>query len=446
VSDARLVATPLGHRRWSLVTHLQMPLHRDGYALVLNAAITAVIGLAYWMAAARLYAPDVVGLNSAVISSMMFLAGLSQLNLSNILVRFIPTAGEAVLRLVVIAYLASLAVAGIVAFLFVAGIGLWAKHLEPATAMPGFRLGFIAATMAWCVFVLQDSVLTGLGRAVLVPVENAVFAVVKLGLLLALAGSVPVYGIFVSWTAALPACLLPVSLAIFAFLVPRARGAAAQRTGAVSRRELSRYVAADYVGAISWLAATTLLPLIVTQEAGATTNAYFALGWVIAFPVYFIPSSVGSSLVVHAVRDREMLAEYARKARRQAFSLVLPASGALVLIGPLLLRLLGEEYAEKSATVLRLVAVAAIPSVINVMYVSVARVERRMRRMMIPLVSQCALVLSLAVPFLHLYGPAGVGLAWLFGQAVVAAGILATERRLLSRWSQRGAGTLEGEA
>jgi O-antigen/teichoic acid export membrane protein len=429
-----------------LVAHVRTPVHRDGYALVLNSGITAVIGLVYWMVAARTYPPHVVGVNAALISAMMFLAGISQLNLSNVLVRFVPDAGRRVRRLVVLAYAASLAVAGAVAAGFAGGLGIWARGLESVTSTSGFRVWFVAATMAWCVFVLQDSVLTGLGRAVWVPVENAVFSTVKLVLLVGLAAAAPVYGIFASWTGALLASLIPVNFIIFSRLVPRAVRSASRETVSVTRRELVRYIVADYAGAVSWLAATTLPPIIVTQTAGAAQNAYFSLGWVIAFPLYFVPASVGSALVVHAVREPDRLREYAHKAFVQGCRILVPAVAALVLAGPFLLRLLGHEYAEESVTVLRLVAFAAIPNVVNVLYVSVARVERRMSRVVVALTSQCVITLGLVVPLLRLYGIGGVGIAWLVGQLAVAVPIVLTRRSAFWSPRRREKAPLAGEA
>jgi len=428
-----------------LVAHVRVPVHRDGYALVLNSGITAVIGLAYWMIAARTYPARIVGINAALISTMMFLAGISQLNFSNVLVRFVPDAGRSVRRLVGLAYAASLAVAGVVATGFVAGLGIWARGLESVTSASGFRVWFVVATMAWCVFVLQDSVLTGLGRAVWVPVENAVFSTVKLALLIGLATAAPVYGIFASWTGALIASLIPVNFIIFSRLVPRAVGSAVRETVSVTRPELVRYIVADYIGAVSWLAATTLPPIIVTQVAGAAAAAYFSLGWALALPLYFIPASVGSSLIVHAVREPDMLHDYARKAFVQGCRVLVPSSAALILAGPFLLRLLGHEYAEESVTVLRLVALAGIPNVVNVLYISVARVERRMSRVVVALTSQGAITLGLAVPFLHLYGITGVGIAWLVGQVAVAVPIFLTQRSAFWSSRRRENAALEGE-
>ena len=87
-----------------LINHLQAPLFRNGYALVFNSAVTAVLGLLYWMVAANYYDAETVGINSALISTMMFLANVTQLNLTNGLNRFLPTAGQATAHFILIVY------------------------------------------------------------------------------------------------------------------------------------------------------------------------------------------------------------------------------------------------------------------------------------------------------------------------------------------------------
>ena len=63
-----------------LVAHTRTPLYRNGYALILSAAATSGLGVVYWMLATRYYPAEVVGLNSAVISAMLFVAGVAQLS------------------------------------------------------------------------------------------------------------------------------------------------------------------------------------------------------------------------------------------------------------------------------------------------------------------------------------------------------------------------------
>ena len=50
-------------------------MHRDGLALVLSSGLTSAVGLLYWVVAARLFAPTMVGVNSVALSTMMLLGG-----------------------------------------------------------------------------------------------------------------------------------------------------------------------------------------------------------------------------------------------------------------------------------------------------------------------------------------------------------------------------------
>src|SRR5437764_12178959 len=76
-------------RRWG------DPQHRDGLALVLSSGISSVVGLLYWVVAARLFLPEEVGVNTTLISTMTLLGITSQLNLGSALLRFVPVAGRA---------------------------------------------------------------------------------------------------------------------------------------------------------------------------------------------------------------------------------------------------------------------------------------------------------------------------------------------------------------
>src|SRR5438874_13639391 len=96
-----------------LVAHMRVPLYRNAYALTFSSITTAGLGMVYWLLAARYYTTDVVGLNSAAIAALMFLTGVSGLYLDGALIRFIPRAGRATVRLVGYAYL----ITGIVATL-----------------------------------------------------------------------------------------------------------------------------------------------------------------------------------------------------------------------------------------------------------------------------------------------------------------------------------------
>jgi O-antigen/teichoic acid export membrane protein len=432
-------------RRWAIgrtpalrrvVEHVRTPLHRDGYALAFNSAFTAAVGLVYWIVAAHAFSAHAVGLNAALISAMMFVAGVSTLNLPNIFVRFLPGAGRGMRRFVLLSYATATSVAASAATLLVLIAGRLAPGAELAGSTTGLQIWFVVATVAWCLFVLQDGVLTALGRAVWVPAENAGFSLAKLAMLPAFAAAMPLYGVFVSWTVAMVAMVVVVNGVLFGRLLRAGRRGPRGAAAAARPRGFARYFAADWVCSLSWLASTTLLPVIVTAAAGATTNAYFSLAWAVAFPLYAIGHNIGMSLVLHGSSDRPALPQLVRRAALQGGGLLLGLTVVLVVLAPYALMLFGGNYADGGTTLLRLLALGALPNLVLALAVSIARVERRLRMAMIALGTQALLSLGSAAPLADTLGVSGPGVAWLGSQCIVAAGLLGL---LLNRTGRRQA-------
>src|SRR3712207_5882412 len=150
MSKATLTLCNLSFQR--LAAHVRTPLYRNGYALILSAAATSGLGVVYWMLATRYYTAEVVGLNSAVISAMLLVAGVAQLSWVSGLTRFLPRGGHASRRLVGWAYGLALMAAGLAGLLFVLGVRVWSPALAFLGDSPWFALWFVLATMAWCIF------------------------------------------------------------------------------------------------------------------------------------------------------------------------------------------------------------------------------------------------------------------------------------------------------
>jgi O-antigen/teichoic acid export membrane protein len=414
--------------RARLIEHVRLPLHRDGYALAANSAFTAVTGLVYWVVAAHQYSPRDVGVNAALISSMMFLSGIAGLNLANVVVRFLPEAGRRTARLTAIAYAAAAATALAVGLVFVLGVGEWAPALD--FLRDDLLLGgwFLVSTLGWCLFAIQDSVLTALGRAVWVPLENAVFALLKLGLLVVLAALMPVYGIFVSWTAAMLVSVVAVNAVIFMWLMPR-RQPNAEALTTLRTRAFRRYFAADYMCSVAWMSGTNLMPLVVTAVAGPAANAGYALAWAVSLPLYAFAASIGMSLVLHGSREDASLPDLERKAALQGARVLLPSVLVAVVLAPEILTLFGNGYSAAATTVLRLLALSAVPYFVLTLAISVARIERRLGPAVVAWAAQALLALGLAAPLVSALGVTGAGVAWFASQCTVAAVVLALRVR-----------------
>jgi O-antigen/teichoic acid export membrane protein len=431
VSELVPVAPVRSERAEKLAAHLRLPLHRNGYALVMSTFSTAALGALYWAIAANRYSSAQVGINASLVSTMMFLTNLASLNFTDVLNRFVPVSGRSARRLVLISYAIAVGLGGLTATIFVLGLHVWAPWL--ASTLHGSTLGlvYVVAVMLWVVFVLQDAVLVGLRRATYVLVENTGFGIAKIVLLLAFAAALPRTGIFLSWTAPLLVVVVVVNLAVFRNLLPQHEEAALDIAEPISTRHVSRFLGADYVASLFWSATIALMPIIVLQTSGASSSAYVYLSWTIAYTLYLVTRNLGMALTTEGAHDPSRLAEHTRATLTAASRIVIPLSLVLAVGAPWLLKGIFHkpEYATHATSLLRLFALSAIPAIVPITFVTVARVQRRLAAMVVVTAVTTLPVLVLAPLLTHFMGIAGVGLAWLIVQSVVAVVLLSGELR-----------------
>ena len=419
----------VGEARRRLTGMWEHSLVRTGHLLVANAVLNAGTGVGYWLLAARLNDPEVVGLNSAAISAMMLLAGIAQLNLMSTLLRFVPAAGAAAGPMIRTAYLIGAVLSGLAAIGFWVGLDDWAPDLTDLLGSWLAGLGFVLATMGWTLFVMQDNALVAVRRAHAVPIENSSFAVLKIVLVVVFSLLMPLRGIWLSWTGAMAITVVGTSWYLFRRAVPSFATARPQVLAQVeSVRDLGRFIGPDYIGALAWIAGTTGVPLLVLNLTDPRHSAAFALAWSICLALYTVPTAFGQSLVAHGAVDSNRLDQYHRQALLQTLRLLVPVVVLIVVFAPLGLRFFGPWYVSQGTATLRLLALSALPNAVVALAVNRARVERRVTRAMVILVTLDGLVLGLTVALVPRLGIKGGGMAWLVAQVLVASVILAQGR------------------
>ncbi len=414
-----------------LLSHLREPLYRNGYALVFSSASASALGMIYWIAAARTYPAGVIGLNSAVISAMIFLANLSHFNLMNVLNRFLPNVNRpAAARMIASSYLVSFIAAVVSSQIFIRGVSLWAPELSFLESSAALNISFTAAVIIWCIFVLQDSAMTGLRQSIWVPVENLFFAATKIALLFFLSTFLPSYGVFGSWVVSALITLLPTNFLIFGRLLLKhqAAGEESRQIGVV---QIIKYIAGDYFGSLVSLAAISLLPIVIVAQIGAEANAYFYLSWTIAYALYLVSRNMGMSFIAEVSADQSNLKPVSYRLFINTARLIVPVVAVILIFAPLILRLFGEEYAVEGVTLLRLLCLSAIPNMVVSIYTSIVRVQRRVFPLFVSLTLPYILVICFSFLLMKPYGIIGVGIAWLAGQSLFAMILFAAELRFL---------------
>ncbi len=410
--------------RARVISHLRHPLFLNGYALVASSASSAGLGFLFWIVAARIYSTQVVGLNSALISAMLFLSGISQLSLNSVLIRFVPQAGAATRRLVISSYLASISVAAVVSTIFALRASVWEPALARVDPGTSWQLLFVLATIVWCIFSLQDSALAGLRQAVWVPLENTIFALAKIFLIILLAGTMQSAGIFVAWNFSVLLVLLPVNWLIFKRLIPRHVQTTRERAVPLSLRTIGKFAGGNYLGNLFFLASTALLPVMVTALAGPRANAYFYPPWMIVTSLQLVALNMAISFTVEATLDRSQLSHYSWRILVQTARLVAPLVVIIFVAAPLILQLFGSAYAEQGTALLRWLSLGALPNIVTAWFIGLARVRNQPRVLVIVQGSFSVMMLSLSYLLLSSMGITGIGVAWFISQSVIALALL----------------------
>ncbi|MYT04822.1 polysaccharide biosynthesis C-terminal domain-containing protein, partial [Streptomyces sviceus] len=395
-------------------------LFRNAYALMLNTGISAVLGLGFWLAAARYYSESAVGQGSAAIAAMKLLAGLTAVTLTGALARFIPVAGRATGRLIARTYAGSSVLVAIAAGVFLLTLDAWGPSYRFLHG-PVNGLGFIAAVIAWNLLTLQDGVLTGLRSALWVPVGNTVFSAVKLGLLVAFAVAIPTAGVFVSWVAAIAVSVLPLGWLVFRRLAPRHVKATEDHAKPPSLREIGRFLAGDYTGSLFSLAVVYLVPVIVASQVSSQDNAYFYITTTIGGTCNLLAINMGASLTVEGSHDPGRLAANTRAALKRMARIMLPVAGILFFGAPWILGVFGSGYADAATPLLRWFAVGAVLRVVMETYFAVLRAQSRTSGLAWLQGLLCAMVLGLTLLLLPRMGLTGAGVAEISSLAVIVA-------------------------
>lgn len=391
------------------------------YSLAANTGVTSALGMGFWLVAARIYSSSQVGRDAALISMMIELSTLCQLNLNNGIIRFLPDFGRGSARAISGAYGISALLAFVVgsAFVFVA------PHASDELAFlgddPVLQAGFVVALVLWGVFALQDAVLTATRRASWIPLENGLFGLMKIAALPLLLVVGVGNGIFAAWALPMALLVIPVNMLIFYRAIPahiegEVRESSIRRFGT---KRAVRFLAQDYVASVFTQATLTLLPLLVIGILGAKASAYFAIPFMIVMAFDTLAYSTSTSLVVEATLAGEHLRPLVRLFIRRVLVLLAPASLLLIALAPLMLLPFGHAYSENGTTVLRLLLCASVLRAGIALFSAISRIGGHGLRLGAVELALLVLVLGLAVPLAHSHGIDGVALAWLVANVLI---------------------------
>jgi O-antigen/teichoic acid export membrane protein len=346
---------------------------QNAIALMVSSGGTAVVGVVFWIVAARVSSTAAVGRATAEIAAMLLLATLAQLSFGSIFERFLPVAGELTHAFVRRAYLVSTAF-GLVLALGYLALGFGRTFLP--TSM-WWRVFFVASVVLWTIFALQDSVLIGLRASRWVAVENIAFSVGKLVLLPVAVAMTANEGIFVAWTAPVIPAIIAISWYLFRRRIPEHASTSMSTEALPSTRSLIVLASAQYASLLSSVFLPSIVTLIVIERLGATANAHYYLPAMIAANLGLFCWGIVRSFLVEATSEPGALRRHANSTIRALAVVLIPSVALGVIFAPYILRLFGDSYATQGTTLLRMLLIGQLGSTVMVFYSAFAWLDQR---------------------------------------------------------------------
>jgi O-antigen/teichoic acid export membrane protein len=359
-----------------LTSYLRDPLHRNALFLVINTGLSGIVGLTFWVFAARLQSPQELGLASALISTCTQLALLASLGLDLGLVRFLPEYKDKPHGLIN-SVLTLAGLSGImVGIIFLIGIPLWSPALKIVITQPAYFIGFTGLTLGLVLFSMTNSSFVGLRKSRNVLFSSTTAGVCRIAFLFIL-------GLFSGSLSILFAWGLSIWIAITlstVILLPREikNYFPSPRFDWASLKPLASQSSMNYIAHLLFNSQLHFVPLILISLIGPESNAFYFSALALASPTWVIPLAVSMVVVVEGAHNVGNLPLIIRNGLRIAALIDIPLLIFLWFGGPYLLLAFGERYSEESIQTLRVLAVTSIPVVLIDFYLAIGRIQKKM--------------------------------------------------------------------
>ncbi len=167
---------------------------------------------------------------------------------------------------------------------------------------------------------------------------------------------------------------------------------------------------------------------MVLHVLTAEDNAYFYMAWSMAGLLIAISEATSFSLFAEGSHVEEQLSSDLRRNLKFMALILLPAVINFVLVADKLLLVFGREYSEAGTHLLWLLSPASLPASLNLLYLGVVRVEKKLKNVVLVTGGIALGTLVLSYVLLPHLGILGVG--WLATQIGVA---LAVAPKLIKR-------------
>lgn len=418
-------------------------LTRGGIAFISNSALTSILGVVYWLAAAHVMGQAELGRGSSLLSALLTVSALAQLNYTRTLPGLLPKASNNATRLLVQVYMRVMIVSFILGLSFAIITPLVSSKFGYLTGIPAFALLFAISVPIYSIFSLEDSVLATVRRTAIIPFENAIYGVLKLVPLFipAFLRTMPTGTVILaSWVLPLLFLVIPINIYLFRRAVPQAAYAFPDDV-ASEEGKLVRY---DFAGYLFWLLGTVPLPVLAVTFLGPYRTAAFSVPFTIVTAIDVLSLNLGNQLTAEMSRTRGEFRAPTKLFVWRAWGVIALISAGLIVMAPYVLDLFGAQYRSAGTTVFRVLMLAALPR--SILFFSIATARARgvaaNAQLSGPVIlalqaTTCILTLAISLLTMPAHGILGIAFGWtiasFIGAFIAVIGVTPPVPRMVSK-------------
>ena len=384
-------------------------LYRNSIYLMLSTIIMAVFGFVFWIIAARIFTTDQIGLATAIISAMGLITSFCGLGLGAGLIRYLPKSERKNDKINTVFTLIAL-VTIVASTIFILGLDLFSPKL--LFIKENFLLAFIF------IFFMVISSASGLIESVFISyrnskyvlVKNTIFSILKIVFLFMFVG-LGAYGIFSSWMLGL--FLGFVSVFIVLIHKFKYRPKFVFYDSIIS--QIGRYSFGNYVSGFIGGLPALVLPLLVLNELGAKSSAYYYIAMMIAGVLYIIPTATSNSLFAEGSHDEKNLGKQIKSSYMIISLLLIPGVILFAVFGKYILLIFGQDYASGGSALLLILVVSGFFTALNSIYGTLLKIKKKIKGLIIVNLIGTVTTFALVYPFIGM-GLVGIGIMWIAGE------------------------------
>jgi len=378
---------------------------------ILATAVMAGLGFVFWLFSARLFSNEDVGLAGALISVMGMISTLSLLGFDTATVRFLANDRDKNASL----NTGLLVVGGASLLLslgFVLLVGFISPQLTFIAADPYTIFAFVIFCAMASINMFTDAVFLAYRETRFTFIIDTLFSLAKVALPFA----------FITWgalgifTAAALAQAVGSILSI-GILIRRFNYRPSLHIDLSVLKRVWKYSASNYIAdAVNFLPAA-MLPIIITNRMGADDAAHYYIVMLVVGFLFVIPASTMRSLFAEGSHDDSSIPVHVRGALKTTLLLLLPAMGALFVLGNPVLALFGGTYATSGISLLYIMTLVSLAVGAYALFGSMFRLTHNISGLIVRNATYGFSTITLTYLFLPI-GLIGMGLAYAGGYSI----------------------------